>query len=255
MTLADRPRRGGRLARPERGRQVDGDQDADRGAGADRRAGPRCAGWTRCAGAASWPAGSAWCSGSAASCGGTCRCGRASTLHARHPPGAGRGLPRTARRVRRAAGHGRLPGTPVRQLSLGQRMRGEITAALLHAPELLVLDEPTIGLDLASKERLRTFLAEVNARGDVTLLLTTHDLPDVERLCRRVVVIDHGPGAGRRRARHAARALRRQPDAGRRAGRAGAAAGRAARGGATSAVQARGCASASSSTAGPRPRS
>ena len=82
--------------------------------------------------------------------------------------------------------------TPVRQLSLGQRMRGEITAALLHAPELLVLDEPTIGLDLASKERLRTFLARVNARGDVTLLLTTHDLPDVERLCRRVVVVDHG---------------------------------------------------------------
>ncbi len=82
--------------------------------------------------------------------------------------------------------------TPVRQLSLGQRMRGEVTAALLHSPELLVLDEPTIGLDLASKERLRSFLAAVNARGEVTLLLTTHDLPDVERLCRRVVVIDRG---------------------------------------------------------------
>jgi ABC-2 type transport system ATP-binding protein len=82
--------------------------------------------------------------------------------------------------------------TPVRQLSLGQRMRGEVTAALLHSPELLVLDEPTIGLDLASKERLRGFLSAVNARGDVTLLLTTHDLPDVERLCRRVVVIDQG---------------------------------------------------------------
>jgi ABC-2 type transport system ATP-binding protein len=82
--------------------------------------------------------------------------------------------------------------TPVRQLSLGQRMRGEVTAALLHRPELLVLDEPTIGLDLASKERLRAFLADVNGRGDVTLLLTTHDLPDVERLCRRVVVIDKG---------------------------------------------------------------
>ena len=82
--------------------------------------------------------------------------------------------------------------TPVRQLSLGQRMRGEVTAALLHRPELLVLDEPTIGLDLASKERLRAFLADVNGRGDMTLLLTTHDLPDVERLCRRVVVIDKG---------------------------------------------------------------
>ncbi len=82
--------------------------------------------------------------------------------------------------------------TPVRQLSLGQRMRGEVTAALLHSPELLVLDEPTVGLDLISKERLRVFLARANAVDGVTLLLTTHDLPDVERLCRRLVVIDHG---------------------------------------------------------------
>jgi ABC-2 type transport system ATP-binding protein len=82
--------------------------------------------------------------------------------------------------------------TPVRQLSLGQRMRGEVTAALLHSPELLVLDEPTVGLDLISKERLRVFLARANAVDGVTLLLTTHDLPDVERLCRRLVVIDRG---------------------------------------------------------------
>jgi ABC-2 type transport system ATP-binding protein len=81
---------------------------------------------------------------------------------------------------------------PVRQLSLGQRMRGEVTAALLHAPDLLVLDEPTVGLDLVSKERLRLFLHEVNAAGEITVLLTTHDLADVERLCRRVVVIDNG---------------------------------------------------------------
>jgi ABC-2 type transport system ATP-binding protein len=81
--------------------------------------------------------------------------------------------------------------TPVRQLSLGQRMRGEITAALLHAPQLLVLDEPTIGLDLVSKERLRGFLADINAAA-TTLLLTTHDLSDVERLCRRLIVVDHG---------------------------------------------------------------
>ncbi len=82
--------------------------------------------------------------------------------------------------------------TPVRQLSLGQRMRGEVTAALLHSPELLVLDEPTVGLDLISKQRLRAFLARANTVEGVTLLLTTHDLPDVERLCRRLVVIDHG---------------------------------------------------------------
>ncbi|MGH3585444.1 MAG: ABC transporter ATP-binding protein, partial [Pseudonocardia sp.] len=81
---------------------------------------------------------------------------------------------------------------PVRQLSLGQRMRGEVTAALLHGPRLLVLDEPTVGLDLVSKERLRAFLQEVNLVDGMTILLTTHDLPDVERLCRRVVVIDHG---------------------------------------------------------------
>ncbi|QFZ23364.1 ABC transporter ATP-binding protein [Saccharothrix syringae] len=83
-------------------------------------------------------------------------------------------------------------GTPVRRLSLGRRMRGEVTAALLHAPELLVLDEPTIGLDLESKERLREFLAELNTRRGTTLLLTTHDLDDIERLCPRLVVIDRG---------------------------------------------------------------
>lgn len=83
-------------------------------------------------------------------------------------------------------------GTPVRQLSLGQRMRGEVIAALLHGPELLVLDEPTIGLDLESKERLREFLAELNVRRGTTLLLTTHDLDDIERLCPRLVVIDRG---------------------------------------------------------------
>jgi ABC-2 type transport system ATP-binding protein len=82
--------------------------------------------------------------------------------------------------------------TPVRQLSLGQRMRGEIVAALLHAPEVLFLDEPTIGLDLISKQAVRSFLGELAAAGDTTILLTTHDLNDIERLCRRLVVIDHG---------------------------------------------------------------
>ncbi|RZU52850.1 ABC-2 type transport system ATP-binding protein [Krasilnikovia cinnamomea] len=82
--------------------------------------------------------------------------------------------------------------TPVRQLSLGQRMRGELTAALLHGPEVLFLDEPTIGLDVTSKRAVRSFLAELGAAGDVTLVLTTHDLADIERLCHRLVVIDHG---------------------------------------------------------------
>jgi viologen exporter family transport system ATP-binding protein len=82
--------------------------------------------------------------------------------------------------------------TPVRQLSLGQRMRGEVTAALLHSPELLVLDEPTIGLDLVSKERLRTFLADERRQRGTTILLTTHDLPDIERLCDRILVVDRG---------------------------------------------------------------
>ena len=82
--------------------------------------------------------------------------------------------------------------TPVRQLSLGQRMRGELTAALLHGPRVLFLDEPTIGLDVVSKQAVRSFLAELGERGAVTLVLTTHDLADIERLCRRLVVIDHG---------------------------------------------------------------
>lgn len=81
---------------------------------------------------------------------------------------------------------------PVRQLSLGQRMRGDLTAALLHGPELLVLDEPTIGLDVVSKASIRAFLAQVNAERGTTVLLTTHDLGDVERLCRRVILIDRG---------------------------------------------------------------
>lgn len=82
--------------------------------------------------------------------------------------------------------------TPVRQLSLGQRMRGDITAALLHDPEVLYLDEPTIGLDVVSKGRLREFLRALNDERGTTLVLTTHDLQDIEALCDRVIVIDHG---------------------------------------------------------------
>ena len=80
----------------------------------------------------------------------------------------------------------------MRQLSLGQRMRGEVAAALLHRPRLIVLDEPTIGLDVLSKERLRVFLREQRAQHGTTLLLTTHDMGDIERLCERVLVVDQG---------------------------------------------------------------
>ncbi len=82
--------------------------------------------------------------------------------------------------------------TPVRQLSLGQRMRADLAAALLHEPRLLFLDEPTIGLDIVAKERIRHFLADINRERGVTVILTTHDLADIERLCPRVVLIDHG---------------------------------------------------------------
>jgi ABC-2 type transport system ATP-binding protein len=82
--------------------------------------------------------------------------------------------------------------TPVRQLSLGQRMRGDLAAALLHDPELLYLDEPTIGLDVVAKARIREFLLKINVEQGVTVLLTTHDMDDVETLCPRMVIIDHG---------------------------------------------------------------
>ncbi|WP_053693738.1 ABC transporter ATP-binding protein [Streptomyces sp. WM6372] len=85
-----------------------------------------------------------------------------------------------------------LLDVPVRQLSLGQRMRGDIAAALLHDPDVLYLDEPTIGLDVVSKAKVRAFLRQLNAELGTTVLLTTHDLQDIEQLCERVMVIDHG---------------------------------------------------------------
>lgn len=82
--------------------------------------------------------------------------------------------------------------TPVRRLSLGQRMRADIAAALIHRPRVLFLDEPTIGLDVVAKAQVRDFLARMNRDYGVTILLTTHDLRDIEELCRRVMVINHG---------------------------------------------------------------
>ncbi len=81
---------------------------------------------------------------------------------------------------------------PVRELSLGQRMRGEVGAALLHRPQLLYLDEPTIGMDALVKERLRQFLVTINRQDGITIILTTHDLDEVERTCQRVLLINRG---------------------------------------------------------------
>ena len=82
--------------------------------------------------------------------------------------------------------------TPVRQLSLGQRMRAEIAASLLHKPKILFLDEPTIGLDAVSKVEVRKFIKEINRKNKVTVILTTHDMSDIEALTNRVIVIGRG---------------------------------------------------------------
>jgi ABC-2 type transport system ATP-binding protein len=82
--------------------------------------------------------------------------------------------------------------TPVRQLSLGQRMRGDFAAAMLHEPKVVFLDEPTIGLDVVAKESIRQFIARVNRDRGTTFILTTHDLADIEKLCARIILIDHG---------------------------------------------------------------
>ncbi len=81
---------------------------------------------------------------------------------------------------------------PVRQLSLGQRMRGEIAAAMIHEPDILFLDEPTIGLDIDAKQAIRDFILEMNRRKGTTVILTSHDLDDVMKLCTRLIVINKG---------------------------------------------------------------
>lgn len=82
--------------------------------------------------------------------------------------------------------------TPVRKLSLGQRMRCDLAASLLHRPRILFLDEPTIGLDIIGKTRVRDFLLRINREEKITILLTTHDLAEIEKLCSRIIIIDHG---------------------------------------------------------------
>jgi len=81
---------------------------------------------------------------------------------------------------------------PVRKLSLGQRIRCEIAVSLIHSPEILFLDEPTIGLDVVVKNQIRELIKDLNKRNQLTVFLTSHDVGDVEKLCRRVIVIDHG---------------------------------------------------------------
>lgn len=81
---------------------------------------------------------------------------------------------------------------PVRQLSLGQRMRADIAAALIHSPKIVFFDEPTIGVDVVGKEKIRQFLVELNQTDHITMLFTTHDMKDIEKTCQRLMIIDHG---------------------------------------------------------------
>ena len=81
---------------------------------------------------------------------------------------------------------------PVRQLSLGQRMRSDIVASLLHSPEIVFFDEPTIGVDIIGKETIRNFIKELNEQDKVTMIFTTHDMQDIEQTCKRIIIIDKG---------------------------------------------------------------
>lgn len=99
---------------------------------------------------------------------------------------------RTLEELRAVLGLDEFMDIPVRQLSLGQRMRGELAAAMLHEPDILFLDEPTIGLDIDAKQAIRDFILEMNRRKKTTVILTSHDLDDVMKLCTRLIVINKG---------------------------------------------------------------
>ncbi len=96
------------------------------------------------------------------------------------------------RRLDNALGLKALLEMPVRKLSLGQRMRCDIAASLIHGPPVLFLDEPTIGLDVLAKESIRNFLAEINREEGTTIILTTHDMNDIEQLCKRIIILEEG---------------------------------------------------------------
>ena len=81
---------------------------------------------------------------------------------------------------------------PVRQLSLGQRMRADIAAALLHSPKIVFFDEPTIGIDVVGKDKIRRFIRTLNETDNITMIFTTHDMQDIEQTCRRLIIIDDG---------------------------------------------------------------
>ncbi len=126
--------------------------------------------------------------------------GRVLRAAARHLPGGPADYRRTFDELAALLDLGPLLDTPVRQLSLGQRMRCDLAASLLHSPSILFLDEPTIGLDAVSKLAVRDFVRRRNRERGVTVILTTHDMDDIEALCSRVILIHRGPDSLRRRA-------------------------------------------------------
>lgn len=87
---------------------------------------------------------------------------------------------------------GKFINQPVRQLSLGQRMRADIAAALLHSPKIVFFDEPTIGIDVVGKEKIRSFIKTLNKTDNITMIFTTHDMQDIEKTCERLIIIDDG---------------------------------------------------------------